>query len=260
VQPEEAGVIDFEALAAEVFDNAVAALGGGALLVQERAQHLAPVRHIFAGDRYTIRRKKISEIESDRLVRAQLGLSVERMSPEEARPKTIRTKSPLRKTEPGNRWAGTYGKRPAPKWRERRMQVAQQHLADYDAEMASRKAGNPHQPTVLDRLGAHEVRSKRAASLRWGHAYIGGALRDSIKAWAPEVTGSYAESWITAGNENVDYAKYMEFGTRHAAAHPYLRPALAETRAEIVSRIAAAIKESSRTGGSRMDIEIEVRL
>jgi len=252
-------VIDFEALAQQVFDNAVMALGAGALLVQERAQHLAPVRHIFSGDRYTIRRKRASEIESDRLIRAQLGLSVEG-SVDNPRPKTVRTKSPLRKTEPSNRWAGTYGRRPPPKWRERRMRVAQQHLADYQSEMASRKAGNPPQPTVLDRRGAHEVKSKRASSLRWGHAYIGGALRDSIKAWAPEVSGTYAEAWVTAGNQDVDYAKYMEFGTRHAAAHPYLRPALAETRAEIVSRIAAAIRESSRTGGSHLDIELEVRL
>lgn len=252
-------MIDFEALAAQIFDNAVSALGQGALLVQERAQHLAPVRHIFTGDKYTIRRKKASEIEADRLIRAQLGLSVEGERGKKW-PMTARTKSPLRKTEPGNRWAGTFGSRPAPRWRERRMEVAQQHLADYDAEMISRKAGNPHQPTVLDRRGAYEVRSKRAASLRWGHAYIGGGLRDSIKAWAPVVAGPNAEAWVTAGNDEIDYAKYMEFGTRHAAAHPYLRPALAETRQEIVSRIAAAIRESSRTGGSSMDIEIEVRL
>lgn len=252
-------MINFEALAEEVFANAVAALGLGGMVVEERAKHLAPVRHIFAGDRYTIRRKRISEIEADRLIRAKLGLSVEG-SVDNPRPRTVRTKSPLRKTDPGNRWAGTYGRRPAPQWRERRMRVAQQHLADYDEEMASRKAGNPPQPTVLDRRGAYEVRSKRAKSLRWGHSYVGGGLRNSIRAWSPERSGSDAEVWVTAGNEDVDYAKYMEFGTRHAAAHPFLRPALAESRSEIVSRIAAAIRESHRIGGSRTAIEIEVRL
>ena len=252
-------MIDFTALAEEILNKAVGALGQGAVLVQERAQHLAPVRHIFSGDRYTIRYKKASEIEADRLIRSRLGLSVEGSS-QNPRPRTVRTKSPLRKTDPGNRWAGTYGSRPTPKWRERRMRVAQQHLADYQSEMASRKAGNPPQPTVLDRKGAHEVKSMRAASLRWGHAYIGGKLRDSITAWPTNQSGAQAEAWVTAGNQDVDYAKYMEFGTRHAAAHPFLRPALAESRTEIVSRIAAAIKESSRTGGSHMDIEIVVRL
>lgn len=262
-------MIDFEALAQAVFDNAVKALGEGAILVEERAQHLAPVRHIFTGDRHTIRYKKASEIEADRGLRAQLGLSVEG-SIDNPRPRTVRTKSPLRRTDPTNRWAGTYGSRPAPKWRERRLATARQHLADYQSEMAARKAGAVPQKTVLDRRGAYEVKTALAAnfgknprsarSLRWGHAYVGGRLRGSIRALLPESSGDTAEAWVIAGGEEAPYAKYMEFGTRHAAAHPFLRPALAESRQEIVSRIAAAMKESSRTGGSHMDIELVVRL
>ncbi len=138
------------------------------------------------------------------------------------------------------------------------MAVALAHLAAYDEEM--QKPRDQRQPTVLDRRGAYEVRSKRAKSLRWGHAYIGGRLRDSIRTLGPKVANYRADAWVVAGNEDVRYAKYMEFGTRHAAAHPFLRPALAETRAEVVSRIAAAIAEQSRTGGSEMEIEIVVRL
>lgn len=252
-------MIDFTAIAERIFDQAVGALGQSALIVAERAQHHAPVRNIFSGDHYTIRYKKASEIEADRSVRAQLGLSVEG-SLDNPRPRTIRVKSSLRRTDPGNRWAGTFGSRPTPKWRERRMAVAKRHLADYDAEMLSRKAGEAPQQTVLSRRGAYEVRSMRAQSMRWGHSYVGGKLRDSIHAVAPTVMSTKATAWVIAGNDEVDYAKYMEFGTRHAAAHPYLRPALAESKAEIVGRIAAAVKESSRTAGSRTVIELVVRL
>ena len=262
-------MIDFEEVANRIFDQAVAALGGGALVVQERAKHLAPVRHIFSEDRYTIRYKRASEIEADRGVRAQLGLSVEG-SLDNPRPRTARYRSPLRFTEPSNRWAGRYGSKPTPKWRERRLAAASQHLAEYQDEMRSRKLGNDPFGTVLDRRGAYEVKlaiassrshnPRSARSLRWGHGYVGGSLRNSIKATRPRVGGGYAEAWVLAGGEEAPYAKYQEFGTRHNAAHPFLRPALAESRADVVSRIAAAIRDASRTGGSAMEIEIEVRL
>jgi HK97 gp10 family phage protein len=267
MQPPEARLmIDFEAMALAIFERAVTALGAGANIVETQAKHMAPVRHIFAGDRYTIRAKKASEIEADRTIRAQLGLSIEG-SLDNPRPKTVRTKSSLRYSDPTNRWAGTYGKRPAPQWRERRLAAAAQHLSDYTAEMAARKGGEMPQMTVLDKRGAYEVKralagggGRSARSLRWGHAYVGGNLRNSIHALPATTSGGVAEVWVLAGGEEAPYAKYMEFGTRHAAAHPFLRPALAESKAEIVGRIAAAIKEASRTGGSSMDINIEVRL
>jgi HK97 gp10 family phage protein len=252
-------VINFGEIGKLIFDAAVEALGEGAEIVADRARHLAPVRHIFTGANYTIRYKRASEMEADRAIRMQLGLSVEG-SLDNPRPRTARTKSPLRHTDPGNRWAGSFGRRPPPQWRQRRTKAALQHLADYDAEMASRKAGNAPKPTVLDRRGAYEVRSMRAKSLRWGHGYVGGRLRDSIVAMRANPTGYRADAWVTAGKDQVDYAKYMEFGTSHAAAHPFLRPALAESRDAIVSQIAAAVKQASSTGGSHTEITIAVRI
>ena len=209
-------------------------------------------------------------MEADRSIRAQLGLSVEG-SLDNPRPRTARYRSPLRKTEPSNRWAGRYGSKPTPKWRERRLSAAADYLAEYDAERESQKLGNDPRGAVLDRRGAYEVRlalasswhhnPRSARSLRWGHAYVGGRLRNSIRALRPKTSGTgYAEAWVIAGGEEAPYAKYQEFGTRHNAAHPFLRPGLAESRAEVVSRIAAAIRDASRTGGSSMEIEIEVRL
>jgi HK97 gp10 family phage protein len=52
-----------------------------------------------------------------------------------------------------------------------------------------------------------------------------GRLRSSIVSKVTQSTGS-AEA-IEVGT-NVEYAPYVEFGTRHMRAQPFLRPALAE--------------------------------
>lgn len=62
-----------------------------------------------------------------------------------------------------------------------------------------------------------------------------GALRDSI---AVAVNGMTAE--ISA---NTDYASYVEFGTSHMAAQPYLVPSLLGNENEILSAVAAAVTE-----------------
>lgn len=60
--------------------------------------------------------------------------------------------------------------------------------------------------------------AKRLAPVRTGH------LRDSIEA----IKGSGPFSYdVVAGAE---YAAYVEYGTRHNAPHPYLRPAFEQER------------------------------
>lgn len=232
-------------VAQAILEAASAALGDGAKVVEARARNLAPIRHIFAEDRYTIRFKKVSEIERDRSIRATLGLSFEG-SPENPRPRTIRARP-----------ADAYGRRPTPKWRERRMGVAQQHAADYAHEQTARKLGLGAQPTALDRRGAYEVRSRRAAFLRWGHSYVGGRLRGEIFSTGAVIRGRRAEAWVISPTP---YARYMEFGTRHNAAHPFLRPAAEESRGEVVALIADAVRGALPHGGANVEIEVVVRL
>lgn len=247
-------MLDFEAIAQAIFDNAVAALGRSALLVERRARQKAPVRHIFADGSYHVRVKTWGEIDADRAIRASLDLGPE-LKAGRFRAKTTLGAPIFRNRKPTGRNQQQY--LPPRNWEQRRMAAAAGHLADYDAEMARRKAGQAPQPTFLTRQGAYEVRTKRAKATTWGHAYIGGRLRREIFATAPEISGAMAEAWVIAPTP---YAKYQEFGTRHNAAHPFLRPALDESREEIVSRIAAAVREASRTSGSHTDIEIVVRL
>jgi HK97 gp10 family phage protein len=60
-----------------------------------------------------------------------------------------------------------------------------------------------------------------------------GALRASIR-----VERSGVGHAVRAGGGAVDYAAYVEFGTRRMAARPYLRPALESVSWERIARVA----------------------
>ena len=239
-------MIDLSALSEAIFDAAVQGLGQGAKRVAVVARSKAPVRHIFAGRHYGVRTKSIDEIEGER----------------EVRDRALRTASPPTVVQPGDVpgvWLRkAIGKKPPVHWKDRRLSAAQQLLEQYEAEQARRRvSGYVGEKTRLDRRGAYEVRTMRAAFTTWGHAAIGGRLRGSISARPARATGSMAEAWVIAA---VPYAKYQEFGTRHNAAHPFLRPAAAESRGEVVSLIADAVREAARTAGSSTEIEVVVRI
>jgi HK97 gp10 family phage protein len=63
-----------------------------------------------------------------------------------------------------------------------------------------------------------------------GGKTLGGALRDSLRNAKADKEDRKIRATIEAGNDEVTYAKYVEFGTRHARAQPFLRPALAVAR------------------------------
>ncbi len=238
-------MIDFSAIEQAIFDAAVEALGGGAALVEARAKQRAPVRKLFSEPTYSIRLKTAAEIEVNREAHARVFKPIAQALGKAYQPEVY-----------GEARIAT-GKRPPVRWHQRSSPQAEALLAQYDAEMSRRKAGLVPTKTVLSREGASEIRTKRAAFTTWKHRYIGGRLRGEIYSTDVKVDGRHAEAWVISPTP---YAKYQEFGTRHNAAHPFLRPAAEESRSEVVSRIAAAIRRASRTGSSDVDIEIVVRL
>jgi HK97 gp10 family phage protein len=239
-------VISLQELADAIFEASVHGLDLGAKRVAALARTKAPVRHIFAGGGYHIRIKSIDEIEGERSLRDRV----------------LRTGAPPTVVQPGDVkgvWLRrSIGRKPPVHWRERRLAAAGELLAQYDAEMSRRRAkGYIGQKTVLDRRGAYEVRTMRAQFSTWGHAGIGGRLRGSISAQPSTASKTSAEAWVIA---TAPYAKFQEFGTRHNAAHPFLRPAAEESRNEVVRLIADAVREAARTGGQSTEIEVVVRI
>lgn len=236
-------MLDFEAILQGVYEGAVQALGQGAQIVAQRAKARAPVRRLFSDGGQGIHLKTAGEIESVR----------------SARDAVFKAGGPPTVVRPERLGEATtvYGKRPPTHWRERRTTAAAKLLTQYDTEMSRRKAGFAPQKTMLTRRGAYEVRSKRANFAVWEHLKVGGRLRGEIYATDPSVSGERAEAWVISPTE---YAKYMEFGTRHAAAHPFLRPAAEESRSEVVALVANAVREALPHGGANVAIEIVVRL
>jgi len=233
-------MIDFEALAQAIFDNAVSALGRGAVVVEGRAKARAPVRNIFGVQHELVPNKYIGDIEA---LRASRGGEIGK---DEMMVK-VKAPTPLK--------AGGFRSSLRRDVIHRREAMAERHLAEY-------KAGIEGKP-VLDRRGASEVKTKRALyvgtkKVRKGiGASIGGRLRGEIQAMSPTMSGRTAEVWVISPTE---YAGFQEFGTRHNRAHPFLRPAAEESQDEVVSLIADAMREASRTGAANMEIEIVVRL
>lgn len=71
---------------------------------------------------------------------------------------------------------------------------------------------------------------------------LGGALRRSVDLQRATPGGRKIKAKVVAGNKDVDYAKYVEFGTRRSRAQPFLRPALARAREEFIPNVKAAIR------------------
>lgn len=98
----------------------------------------------------------------------------------------------------------------------------------------------------LTNRGRAEVKSGRAKITGpTGEEQIGGALKNSIEVEdVVAVSDGYA-GYVTAGNAKVYYARFQEFGTAHNRAHPFMRPALYESRADFKRLVEAAIKSGS---------------
>lgn len=71
-----------------------------------------------------------------------------------------------------------------------------------------------------------------------GPAHLGGGLRKTLRVVSP-TAASYPviKGSLVAGDADHDYAKYQELGTRHNAAHPFLRPRLAEWKTTLPARL-----------------------
>jgi HK97 gp10 family phage protein len=63
-----------------------------------------------------------------------------------------------------------------------------------------------------------------------------GALRDSITHTLEAMAGE-----VTAGNDTVTYAQYVEYGTSRAAAQPFMRPSFERYAPSFLAELQAMI-------------------
>lgn len=93
---------------------------------------------------------------------------------------------------------------------------------------------------------ADEVRPKVTKAVRATAL----AVSDGAKRRAPVLTGNLRRSIITRHRDefaskvgtNVEYARYVEYGTSKMSPRPYLTPALEAERHEFAERVARALR------------------
>ena len=211
----------FSALESAGLEAAAQAMTRGAEKGATKAKEKAPVRMVFQGqsDAVQMRLKSIGEIDADRHVRATLGLG-----PESAwiNPPSVVTKN-------------------AP--RMLRMRGVIQTPGGNLMSMSSAQS-------MLDRRGRWELKSGRAVH----KDQLGGRLRDEIYADPATADGHIIKARIVSPTP---YAKFMEFGTRHAAARPYLRAAGHEVISSVRDDVRRSVSAAARTataGGLRINV------
>jgi HK97 gp10 family phage protein len=222
-------VINLSAWGDSIKEAARASLEASAEDVARRAKQKAPVRKIFSGGRRKLRYKTVAEVDADAGLRERIGLGPETAAP-----------------------AGYRGM-PSRSGRKYARSVTRGNLVNMNAPAKMRRIGRPGHlrmaaaEEMLDRRGRSEVKSGRAAY----EGKIGGRLKGEITATEARMDGSQIVANVLSPTS---YAKYQEFGTRHHPAHPYMRPALEESRGDIVAKMRSAVKvAAARTppGGGR---------
>lgn len=192
------------------------ALNETAKATESVAKKYAPVRNIFKGGSRSFRLKTMYQINKERDARKSLGLGPDTYG-------ISRTVVPSRGKD-----MRTYGD--TVNMRARRSSRARLY------------PGGPLKPTSMMRLhsrGKYEVSSTRA-DYKGG---VGGRLRGEIYVERAVRDGS---SYMARVVSPTPYAKYQEFGTRHNAAQPFLRPALRENKSLLVSNMKNEIRNAIR--------------
>lgn len=228
------------AIAANVKSAAIASLNQSARVVMERARSKAPVRNIFDGGRRKVRFRTSAEVLADRRVFRQF-MAGSPFRPELIAPPSRRagtsTPSYARTTLGTGRAANTSFTDTANTWAA----SSRRRLRGVDGLRYKVATMNLHA------RGRSEVKTGRADY----KGRVGGRLRGEIRM-VPATRMAPQARVISP----TPYARYQEFGTRRHAAQPFLRPALRESRSEIVSAMRAAVRGA--ISGERVEVTIEI--
>lgn len=188
--------------------------------IEAEAISRAPVRKVFRGGRGRATLQSSEEVAAEAAVRSSLGLA----------PGAVRTQR-----TPAARVHGFGPRRllvkPTFDPRVRRFRGSS---GRFTPPATNRLLFN----TPLTSRGRFELRSGRANVFSNGQATLGGRLRNEITS--EPATGEVI--FVGRVISPTPYAKYVEFGTRHARAQPYLRPAVASQRNAFRERLTRALR------------------
>ncbi len=217
---------------ARVMSRVTAAVNETIAEVTADAKERAPVRKIFKGSAGRTRLQSIEEAASEAATRSRLGLA----------PGRVQTQS-----SPAARVHGFGPRRLLDRPALPAFDVGSRRFRGPSGRFLSPAAFSAQQPvhgrlrfsTPTTSRGRYEIRTGRANISLGGRTFVGGRLKSEIGAQAAEASQHLITGHVISPTP---YAKYVEFGTRHNRAQPYLRPALAAQRTKFRQRLQAAIR------------------
>lgn len=134
-------------------------------------------------------------------------------------------------------------------------------------QVAPRDTGTLKQSIIVSASVKNKVgKAEYAAAMRAGRgkAAAVSAMRDARRA----TPGSFAEMYVGPAVPDAFYAHLVEFGTRHSAAKPFMRPAwdsekdnaLAIIRAELGNEIISAARRIARSKKQKDDVKFRASI
>jgi HK97 gp10 family phage protein len=190
-------------------------------LVAKDAQERAPVRKVFKGSVGRASLQSVEEAAAETHLRTRLGLA----------PGPVRTQR--------TQAARVHGMGPRRLLVQPTLDARAGRFRSASGRFAARGEQRLIFNTPLTSRGRYELKTGRATFFSGGKATLGGRLRGEITATPAVVEGYVITALVSSPTP---YAKYVEFGTRHNRAQPYMRPALAAARPLFRERLAQALR------------------
>jgi HK97 gp10 family phage protein len=233
--------IQFKRILIEVSTASERAVTKTSQLAMRTAQAKVPVRKAFKGGRETRRTLSIAELRAEMpAFRAQLPAKMaRRLSTTDVPIFRIGTQVVTHPNQ-ANRWRNTQDARVITRDSKGDWKLGERTGA-YDEvgnEIVEPRIPSEEQYLLRQMRGAYTESAgggKLKLKLRKGDiftdpttgvSFVGGNLKHSLMNRADQDILVRHKRSIVAGGPRAPYAKYMEFGSRHAPAQPFLRPAM----------------------------------
>ena len=240
-------VFNGKAVYARIYDRAVAGVRESAEDMEKIALKLVPVRKVFREGRKNVHSRvfaeqriqgrqetrplSLEEALAESVTRRRLGLAS--AFPETTTGRRIPRSQPLVRTATSTDGSRTFHRanRGGPDENREVFRInGQNRLVTLTEVFDDRGFSLGHRPEV-DVAAERRLSARGRSELRRSTgSQLGGALKRSIELHEPVLTRNRITQYVTAGDEDAPYAKYVEFGTRRSRAQPFMRPAKAQAR------------------------------
>lgn len=99
--------------------------------------------------------------------------------------------------------------------------------------------------SIVEAAGVAVVSKEIAEYAKATHPFQNqtGMLEESIHPLPPKIEGDVVTGYVQAGKH---YAPYVEYGTSHSAAYPYLNPAVKANQENLNKTVATCVKRAQQ--------------